>query len=204
MSEELDITPASSTDTVTYSVSGNSGVSIDSSTGVVTVSSTAVADSTATVTATITGLTPATCTITIKSASTDVPHDVTLTAGANSIAVTVNEDLTGVKCGTSSKTGSATFDVESGAIKLSFYAAAWNGVNDVTITFSGVTAGETSFSLTPDAGIKGNGSEYTLEGNLEDYYFETTLTGVTGKTTITVTSTKRFAIFGVKYYTPAV
>lgn len=70
MKNELDITPSTATDPITFAVSGNNKVSIDSSTGVLSVAADAVAETTATVTATIEGLTPATCTIVVKAAST--------------------------------------------------------------------------------------------------------------------------------------
>lgn len=128
--------------------------------------------------------------------------DAEITAGSNAMACTVDGN-DGVKVGTSKAAGSMTIRVGAGATKLSFYAAGWNGTSTV-INLSGVTCGTSSFSLTADSGISGSGSAYTLSGTESDYYYETTLTGVTSETDITVSASTRFALWKAKYYTTAV
>lgn len=128
--------------------------------------------------------------------------DAEITAGSNAMACTVDGN-DGVKVGTSKAAGSMTIRVGAGATKLSFYAAGWNGTSTV-INLSGATCGTSSFSLTADSGISGSGSAYTLSGTESDYYYETTLTGVTSETNITVSASTRFALWKAKYYTTAV
>jgi len=128
--------------------------------------------------------------------------DADMTTGSNAMACTV-DGSEGVKVGTSTKSGSMTIRVGAGATKLSFYAAGWNGTSTV-INLSGATCGTSSFSLTADSGISGSGSAYALSGTESDYYYETTLTGVTSETDITVSASTRFALWKAKYYTTAV
>lgn len=139
-------------------------------------------------------------TVTAKPQQDD--FDADMTAGSNAMACTV-DGSEGVKVGTSKAAGSMTIRVGAGATKLSFYAAGWNGTSTV-INLSGATCGTSSFSLTADSGISGSGSAYTLSGTESDYYCETTLTGVTSETDITVSASTRFALWKAKYYTTAV
>ena len=129
--------------------------------------------------------------------------DATMTAGTNGSACKVN-GVDGIKCGTSSKAGDMTITVGAGATKLSFYAAAWNGVTDLSLNLAadGVTISPASVTLTADAGISNN-SPFTLSGLPEDFKFEVELTGVTAETAITVTSSaaKRFVVWGAAYET---
>ena len=128
--------------------------------------------------------------------------DADMAAGSNSMACTVSgED--GVKVGTSKAAGSMSIIVGEGATRLSFYAAGWNGTSTV-INMTGATLGTSSFSLTADSGISGSGSAYTLSGDENDYYYETTLSGITEETTITVSASTRFALWKAKYYTTQV
>ena len=139
-------------------------------------------------------------TVTAKPQQSD--FDAEMTAGSNSMAVTVDGNE-GVKVGTSKAAGSMTITVGAGATRLSFYAAGWNGTSTV-INLTGATCGTSSFSLTADSGISGSGSAYTLSGTESDYYYETTLSGVTEETDITVSASTRFALWKAKYYTTAV
>ncbi len=125
-----------------------------------------------------------------------------MSAGSNAMACTV-DGSEGVKVGTSKAAGEMTITVGAGATKLSFYAAGWNGTSTV-INLTGATCGTSSFSLTADSGISGSGSSYTLSGTESDYYYETTLTGITEETEITVSASTRFALWKAKYYTTAV
>ena len=140
--------------------------------------------------------------ITVTAKPQQTEFDADMTAGSNSMACTVDGN-NGVKVGTSKAAGSMTITVGDGATKLSFYAAGWNGTSTV-INLSGATIGTPSFSLTADSGISGSGSAYTLSGSEEDYYYETTLSGITGDTDITVSASTRFALWNAKYYTVAV
>ena len=82
MSKEVVLTPASATDPITYAVSGNDDVTIDSK-GVVTVDANAVAESTAKVTATVFGLDPAETTIVVKGTSPTTQSYKLVTNAAN-------------------------------------------------------------------------------------------------------------------------
>ena len=129
--------------------------------------------------------------------------DATMTTGANGSACKVNL-VDGIKCGTSKNGGDMTITVGAGATKLSFYAAAWNGVSDLSLNLAadGVTISPASVSLTADAGISNN-SPFTLSGLPENFKFEVDLTGVTAETAIAVTSSaaKRFVVWGAAYET---
>ena len=124
-------------------------------------------------------------------------NNVTLTAGSNSSACTV-DDYDGVKCGTAKKAGSVSFTVPSGSKYLHIHVAAWSGLSDATISISpngnGVPA---SISLTSDTGISGN-SPFTLTGSSTDFYKVITFTNaLTSDTEYTITSDTRFVIWGV-------
>ncbi len=129
--------------------------------------------------------------------------DATMTTGTSATACTVN-GVDGIKCGTSKNGGDMTITVGAGATKLSFYAAAWNGVSDLSLNLAadGVTISPASVSLTADAGISNN-SPFTLSGLPENFKFEVDLTGVTAETAIAVTSSaaKRFVVWGAAYET---
>jgi len=140
--------------------------------------------------------------ITVTAKPQQTEFDADMTAGSNSMSCTVDGEA-GVKVGTSKAAGSMTITVGEGATRLSFYAAGWNGTSTV-INLTGATCGTSSFSLTADSGISGSGSAYTLSGTESDYYFETTLSGITSETDITVSASTRFALWKAKYYTTAV
>lgn len=140
--------------------------------------------------------------ITVTAKPQQSEFDAEMAAGSNAMTCTVSgED--GVKVGTSKAAGSMTITVGAGATRLSFYAAGWNGTSTV-INLSGATFGTSSFSLTADSGISGSGSAYTLSGTESDYYYETTLSGITSETDITVSASTRFALWKARYYTTAV
>lgn len=140
--------------------------------------------------------------ITVTAKPQQSEFDADMTAGSNAMAVTVDGNEA-VKVGTSKAAGTMTITVGAGATRLSFYAAGWNGTSTV-INLTGATCGTSSFSLTADSGISGSGSAYTLSGTESDYYYETTLSGVTEETDITVSASTRFALWKAKYYTTAV
>ena len=123
--------------------------------------------------------------------------NVTLTAGTNGSAATVNDEEA-IKVGTSSKGGDMTVTVPAGTTKLHLHAAAWNGVNGLSLNISGATVSPSSIALTADSGIANN-SPFTLAGNPADFYFEFELSNITADTEITFTSSiaKRFVVWGV-------
>ena len=140
--------------------------------------------------------------ITVTAKPVQTEFDADMSAGSNSMSVTVNGNAA-VKVGTSKAAGSMTITIGEGATKLSFYATGWNGTSTV-INLSGATFGTSSFALSADSGIAGSGNAYTLNGNEDDYYFETTLADITEETDITVSASTRFALWNAKYYTVAV
>ena len=140
--------------------------------------------------------------ITVTAKPQQTEFDADMAAGSNSMACTV-DDQDGVKVGTSKASGSMTITVGEGATKLSFYAAGWSGTG-TTLSLSGATLGNNSIEILGDSGISGSGSAYSLSGTEADYYCETTLTNVLSETTITITASKRFALWNAKYYTVAV
>lgn len=140
--------------------------------------------------------------ITVTAKPQQSVFDADMTAGTSAMACTVDGN-DGVKVGTSKAAGSMTITVGAGATRLSFYAAGWNGTSTV-INLTGATCGTSSFSLTADSGISGTGSAYTLSGTESDYYYETTLSGITSEIDITVSASTRFALWKARYYTTAV
>lgn len=131
------------------------------------------------------------------------PTVATMTAGTNGSAATVN-GKDAIKVGTTKTGGNMKITVGTGAVKLSFYAAAWKDVTGLSINLTGATAGTTSFALTANTGIANN-SPFTLSGDESSYYFETTLSGITSSTDITLTTSvaKRFVIWSASYDTEA-
>ncbi len=121
--------------------------------------------------------------------------DVTLTAGTNAQACTVNE-IAGIKVGTSKAAGDMTITVPANTTKLTFYAAAWKAATGTSVSITGATADPSSLDLTANDGISNN-SPFTLSDgtNLGDYMFEVVLSDVTEETTLTLTSDKRFVVW---------
>ena len=121
---------------------------------------------------------------------------------SNSTAAVVKVGTTdndAVKLGKSGEGGNMTIKVGKDADSLSFYAAAWNKVNNATITFSGASVTPTSVELTSDSGISNN-SPFTLAGtDVEAYKFTVALSGVVAETTITLTSNDRCVVWGPTY-----
>lgn len=122
--------------------------------------------------------------------------NVTLTAGKNGSEVKVNGNEA-IKVGTSKSGGDMKITVPAGTKTLHVHAAAWNSVSGLSLNLTGATASPASLSLTSDAGISNN-SPFTLSGNVSDFYFEITLSGITEETEITLESSiaKRFVVWG--------
>ncbi len=124
--------------------------------------------------------------------------NVTLTAGTNGSACTVN-GYDGIKVGTSKKGGGdMSITVPAGTTHLHLHAAAWNAVTDLSLNISGATTDPESIDLTADSGIA-NSSPFTLSGSASDFYFVIELSDITEETTLTfeTSKTKRFVIWGV-------
>ena len=137
-----------------------------------------------------------------SSYATTYTSNVELTTTGGTKASTVKVAISGteydaLKLGTSSKAGSAKVDVPAGTKKLHIHAVGWKG-DPPTVTISGATSSPSTLTLSPDEGVSGNNTTFTLKGNAADYYYELVLSDITAKTTITFTSDKeRFVLFGV-------
>ena len=119
----------------------------------------------------------------------------TMAAGDNATACTVN-GADGIKVGSSKKTGKMTITVPAGAKTLSFYAAAWNGVNNLSVSITPAeNINPASITLTADEGIQGSATDFTLTGDESGYLFTFTLTDITQETTFTLTASKRFVLW---------
>ena len=124
--------------------------------------------------------------------------NVTLTTigGTNTYTCQVNNN-DGIKVGTSSAGGSWCVTVPAGTTYLHLHAAAWKGVNGLSLNITGATASPNSIALTANTGATGN-SPFTIS-NVTDHYFVITLSNIVSETTLTfATSTaKRFIVWGV-------
>ena len=131
------------------------------------------------------------------SAKEETGEDVTLTAGTNGSACTVN-GYDGIKVGTSKLGGDMTITVPAGTTHLHLHAVAWKGVTGLSLNITGATTSPSSISLTADDGISSN-SPFTLNGSASDFYFVVALSNITAETTLTLTSSsaKRFVVWGV-------
>lgn len=140
-------------------------------------------------------------TATWKDAPSEV--DATMAPGTNGseAKVVVSEvEKDAIKVGTSSKGGDMTITVGTGATYVKFYAAAWKGVEGLSLNISGATANPASIDLTADEGIA-NSSPFTLSGSESSYLFTVVLSNITSETTLTLTTSiaKRFVLWGAVY-----
>lgn len=132
-----------------------------------------------------------------------IPAEMTANGDTKSYEASVN-GVAGVKAGTGSADGSFTVTVPAGAIKLNFFAVAWNNAaGDIAISApEGVTLSAEELTLNADAGISGGSNDYFLQ-NLEpaDCLFSIDLDGVEADTDITFASgtARRFVIWGAAY-----
>ncbi len=124
--------------------------------------------------------------------------NVTLKKGENGYDDLTVDGQFAIKVGTSSKGGSMSVVVPKGSTMLHVHAAAWNGVDGLSLNISGATTNPTSIELKPDSGIAGTGP-FELEGSVDDYYYAIELSGIDAETEITFTSSsaKRFVVWGV-------
>ena len=129
--------------------------------------------------------------------------DATMTAGTNGSTASVSVGGTShsaIKVGSSSKGGTMTITIPTGANKLSLYAAAWNGVSNLSLNITPTTnVSPTSIALTANSGIANN-SPFTFNGSADSYLFNIDLSSITSQTTLTFTSSiaKRFVVWGAK------
>lgn len=115
--------------------------------------------------------------------------------GDNCSSATVN-GKSAIKVGTSKAGGDMTITVPAGATSLEFYAAAWNGVTDLSLNITPyANVNPKSVSLTADTGISGN-SPFTLSGTESSYKFTIALSNITAETTFKLASDKRFVVWG--------
>ena len=124
--------------------------------------------------------------------------NVTLKPGENGYDDLTVDGQFAIKVGTGSKGGSMSVIVPKGSTMLHVHAAAWNGVNGLSLNISGATTNPTSIELNPDSGVAGSGP-FELEGSVDDYYYAIELSGIDAETEITFTSStaKRFVVWGV-------
>jgi hypothetical protein len=100
-----------------------------------------------------------------------------------------------LKAGTSSKGGKIAIAVPSGKTTLYFHAVAWNDQANITLSAEGGTL--SSNSLTASTGARGN-SPYTMtDYNSSTMFFTLTLPSNPSGTTIKLSASKRFIVWGV-------
>lgn len=121
--------------------------------------------------------------------------NVELIAGENATEATVN-GADAIKCATGSKSGSMYIVVPKGSTKLHLHAAAWKGETGTSISLSEAELSPASITLTPDNGITSN-TPFSLAGSVDDYYFAIDLTDINTETSIKLSSSKRFVVWGV-------
>lgn len=126
--------------------------------------------------------------------------NATLKAGDNAAAAEIvigGTSYDGMKAGTAKKAGSIKITVPANSTNLHIHAIAWKGENGATVTITGATCVPASLTLANNSGIS-QSSPFTISGDmLDDYYFNVALTNITAETELTLTSTKRFVVFGV-------
>ena len=125
--------------------------------------------------------------------------NVSFSAGNNSSSCTVNNNA-GVKCGASKKSGEVTITVPAGTKYLHLHAAGWNN-ETVSLSVSPTTGvSPTSISLTYDSGISGTRTAFTLNSEINSTAFYKVITFSTplaNQTDYTISSSKRFVIWGM-------
>lgn len=126
--------------------------------------------------------------------------NATLKAGDNASAAKIvigKDTVDGMKAGTAKNAGSIKITVPANSTNLHIHAIAWKGATGAEVTITGATCVPASLTLADNSGIS-NSSPFTISGDmLDDYYFNVALTGITAETELTLTSTKRFVVFGV-------
>ena len=199
---QIDAT-TNSTATITYA-SDAATVATVSASGLVT----GVAEGTANVTVAVPAVEGAfsaaseVVAVTVVASSGDWTFDFTSNvkyeSGSNSQDASVNANNTttpasGIKFSTSSANGDGIIYVTKGSTKLEFYAAAWNGVNDATLTFSQDGAEIGSVTPVANSGVSQN-PPFTVTVAKSDYY----TINLKSDSPVTVTANKRSVLFAAK------
>ena len=126
--------------------------------------------------------------------------NATLKAGTNASAAEIvigGTSYDGMKAGTAKNAGSIKITIPANSTNLHIHAIAWKGETGATVTITGATCVPASLTLADNSGIS-KSSPFTISGDmLDDYYFNVALTNITAETELTLTSTKRFVVFGV-------
>ena len=140
---------------------------------------------------------------------------VSMTTGSNTVAIKVNwnsagvpSSNNGVRMGTSSNAGSATFSIPSGTTKFGFYAVGWNGKSTTASVSASVgTIATSTASLTSNSAASGTinaNATVAITETEENAKKEFTISGVTATSTITLTtsgSNKRLIAWDAYYVT---
>ena len=134
--------------------------------------------------------------------------NVTLSAtgGTKATASTVvinSTDYNAMKLGSNGNSGSFKVTFPVGTKYIHLHAAAWNGKNSNTLSFTGITTD--NITLTPNTGISGTSSTYTFatdgtnsSPNSTNHYKVITLTtALASATEVTLTCSERCVIWGV-------
>ena len=194
------VNPTNATNTLVTWTSNNNEVATVDENGLVT--ALAVGGANITATAVDGSNVYGTCSITVVAKPQQSEFDAEMSAGTNASACTVNE-IDGIKAGTSKNAGSILITIPSGATKVSFYSAGWNGsIGDVSMSISSGSISQSSYTPTANTGIANN-SPFTLSSgsNIEDYKFEFNLSNISSEATITLSRSSRFVVWDAKYAT---
>lgn len=132
--------------------------------------------------------------------STTYTSNVAVAAGTNAEAVKIKiggTEYDAMKAGTAKNAGTAKITVPANMTNLHIHIIAWKGGAGTEVAIEGATCTPAKLTLAANDGISGN-APFTISGDMsEDYYFNVVLTGVTAETTLTLSSPKRFVVFGV-------
>ena len=133
--------------------------------------------------------------------ATTYTSNVTLpSSGTNVSSCTVVIDgqyYSAAKFGNSKKNGTATFTIPGGTTKVHLHLAGWKGDTCSAVIKNGSTQVFSSGNLTCDNAITGNETSFSLTMPDGNYYYSFDVSNITEETTLTITSTKRFVLFGV-------
>lgn len=128
---------------------------------------------------------------------------VKITAGSNATDTATVNGYAATKVGTAKNAGSASITVPANAIKLHFFAAAWNGdAGNISLASEDATLSKAEVTLIADAGIAGSTTNFELQDNGESsYYYVVDLSNVTKAAEIVLSSgsANRFVAWGATY-----
>ena len=104
-----------------------------------------------------------------------------------------------IKLGSSKAGGSFTVTIDKGTTKLHLHALAWNGESNKTLELklsAGSITPSSAQTLTPNSGVSGSGTTYTLS-NISNDFYEYTLSNVSSNAYLTLTCSGRCLVWGV-------